>query len=292
MVMSMTGFGRDKQTVGNYDVTVEIRSVNHRYFEFTSRLPRFYTFLEEKLKGFCRERITRGKVELSLLIDDRSEDAVELELNRQYADAYLKALHSLAQEYQLKDDISVSSVIGNPDIFTVRRKETDEKAVTEAVLKVAEAALCRFSEMRSAEGKKLAEDIEQRADKILEAVAFIESRSPQTVKEYRAALEQKMKELLGDTTVDEQRLLTETAIFADRIAVDEETVRLRSHINQLCGQLKTGGAIGRKLDFLVQEMNREANTIGSKAQDLEIAKTVVEIKAQIEKIREQIQNIE
>lgn len=292
MVMSMTGFGRDKQTVGNYDVTVEIRSVNHRYFEFSSRLPRFYTFLEERLKTFCREKITRGKVEVSVLIEDRSEDAVELELNRQYADAYIKALRSLAQEYHLKDDISVSSVIGNQDIFNVRRKETDEQAVSEAVMTVAEAALCRFSEMRSTEGKRLADDVESRAGQILELVGFIEKRSPQTVAEYRAALEQKMKELLGDTTVDEQRLLTETAIFADRIAVDEETVRLRSHINQLCGQLKTGGAIGRKLDFLIQEMNREANTIGSKAQNLEIAQTVVEIKAQIEKIREQIQNIE
>lgn len=292
MVMSMTGFGRAKETIGDYDITVELRSVNHRYFEFSSRLPRSCSFLEEKLKSFFRERIARGKVEVSVLLEDHGENAVELEVNRQYADAYIKALKCLADEYSLENDIKLSALVGNSDIFVVRRRESDEKAIENAVLSVAGKALEKFCEMRAVEGARLANDIGGRADMILGFVASVEERSPETVKEYRERLEARMRELLGDFKADEQRLLTETAVFADRIAVDEETVRLRSHIKQLHSQLETGGAIGRKLDFLVQEMNREANTIGSKAQDIEIARTVVEIKAQIEKIREQIQNIE
>ena len=292
MVMSMTGFGRAKETIGDYDITVELRSVNHRYFEFSSRLPRSCSFLEEKLKSFFRERIARGKVEVSVLLEDHGENAVELEVNRQYADAYIRALKCLADEYSLENDIKLSALVGNSDIFVVRRRESDEKTIENAVLSVAGKALEKFCEMRAVEGARLANDIGGRADMILGFVASVEERSPETVKEYRERLEARMRELLGDFKADEQRLLTETAVFADRIAVDEETVRLRSHIKQLHSQLETGGAIGRKLDFLVQEMNREANTIGSKAQDIEIARTVVEIKAQIEKIREQIQNIE
>ncbi len=292
MVSSMTGFGRDKQTISDYDITVEIRSVNHRYFEFSSRIPRAFQFMEEALKALCREKIARGKVELSVIIEDRRENAVELEVNRQYADAYIKALHTLAENYQLKDDITLSSFVGNNEIFTARRREADEETVKAAVVTVAEAAIEKFLAMRAIEGERLKNDVVSRTDTILSAVCFVEERSPETVKEYRERIEQKIRELIGDTQVDEQRLLTETAIFADKIAVAEETVRLRSHIKQMVAALEAGGVVGRNLDFIIQEMNREANTIGSKAQDIEITKTVVEIKSEIEKIREQIQNIE
>ncbi|MBE6728587.1 MAG: YicC family protein [Ruminococcaceae bacterium] len=292
MVASMTGFGRDKQTIADYDITVEIKSVNHRYFEFSSRLPRAYQFLDERLKSFCHEKVSRGKVEVSVIVEDHSEDAVELQVNQQYADAYIKALHALAEQYELKDDITLRSFVGNNDIFVARRKEADEQLIVDAVLTVAAAAVDKFVEMRRIEGGRLKNDVNERCEKILERVSFVEERSPQTVKEYRERIEQKVRELIGDVQVDEQRLLTETAIFADKIAVAEETVRLRSHIRQLCTYLEGDEAIGRKLDFVVQEMNREANTIGSKAQDLEIAKAVVDIKSEIEKIREQIQNIE
>ncbi len=292
MVSSMTGFGRDKQTISDYDITVEIRSVNHRYFEFSSRIPRAFQFMEETLKALCRERIARGKVELSVIIEDRSENAVELEVNRQYADAYIKALHTLAENYQLKDDITLNSFVGNNEIFTARRREADEETVKAAVVTVAEAAIDKFLAMRAVEGERLKNDVISRTEVILSAVEFVEERSPETVKEYRERIEQKIRELIGDTQVDEQRLLTETAIFADKIAVAEETVRLRSHIKQMVASLEQGGVVGRNLDFIIQEMNREANTIGSKAQDIEITKRVVDMKSEIEKIREQIQNIE
>ncbi len=291
-VTSMTGFGRDKQTIADYDITVEIKSVNHRYFEFSSRMPRAYQFLDERLKTFCQQKIARGKVEMSVQIEDRSENAVELEVNRQYADAYIKALNSLSEEYGLENDLKLSSLVGNNEIFSVKRHEADEEVITDAVMTVAAAAVENFINMRGIEGARLSKDITDRCAFILEKVGFIEERSPQTVKEHRERIEQKIRDLLGDVQVDEQRLLTETAIFADKIAVAEETVRLRSHIKQLCSLLENGGAIGRKLDFIVQEMNRETNTIGSKAQDIDINRTVVDIKSEIEKIREQVQNIE
>ena len=288
----MTGFGRAKQTVSDLDITVEIKSVNHRYFEFSSRLPRAYQFLDEKLKSFYQQRVSRGKVEVSVMIEDRSENAIELEVNEQYADAYIKALRAIGERYALADDITVSSLIGNNEIFTARRHEMDDEVLTAAVMQVADEAVANFIAMRATEGERLVKDVTERTQTILKCVEFIESRSPETVREYRERIEQKIRELIGDVQVDEQRLLTETAIFADKIAVAEETVRLRSHINSLVGMLEGGGAIGRKLDFTVQEMNREANTIGSKAQDIEINRTVVNIKSEIEKIREQIQNIE
>ncbi len=291
-VASMTGFGRAKQAVGDFDITVEIKSVNHRYFEFSSRLPRSYQFLEERLKSFCQQKISRGKVEVSVLVENRAANTVELQLNRSYADAYISALKEVAKQYKLKNDVKVSSLIGLPDLFTVRRHETDEEAVTAATLTVAEEALEHFISMRATEGERLKKDVSDRCAAILDMVSFVEERSPQTVVEYRERIEQKIRDLIGDTQVDEQRLLTETAIFADKIAVAEETVRLRSHIKQLLALLENGGAVGRKADFIVQEMNRETNTIGSKAQDLEINRTVVDIKSEIEKIREQIQNFE
>ena len=292
MIKSMTGFGRASGANNGFEVTVELRSVNHRYFEFTSRMPRSFQFAEEKLKALCQQSISRGKVEASVFIEDTNENSTEIEINRQYADAYIKALKTLSKEYKLKNDVKASSFIGNSDIFKLRRKEVDEKQVLEAVFPVAEEAIKSFIAMRETEGERLKADISSRAEAILSKVALIEERSPETVKAYRERLENKIKELLDDAKVDEQRLITETAIFADKVAVDEETVRLRSHIKQLFSLLEENGPVGKKLDFIVQEMNRETNTIGSKCQDVEIAHIVVDIKSEIEKIREQVQNIE
>lgn len=291
-VYSMTGFGRSKISSGGFEVSVEIKSVNHRYFEYSSRISRAYQFLDEKVKDLCRKRIVRGKVEVGVSVVDNSENSVLLDLNESYASAYIKALRSMSKKYRLKDDLKLSAFVGNGDIFTVKKQDVDEKFITELVCDAVSEALDNFINMRAVEGEKLAADVKIRANLILQKVSVIEERSPQTVNEYRMRLESKIKELLGDTAVDEQRLLTETAIFADKIAVAEETVRLRSHISSLLSLLDSGNDIGKKLDFIVQEMNRETNTIGSKAQDIEIGKIVVDIKSEIEKIREQIQNIE
>lgn len=292
MVKSMTGFGRAKQQVDGFDITVEIRSVNHRYFEFSSRIPRAYNFLDEKIKSFCQQKITRGKVEFSVLLEDLNQNSTVVELNREYAKAYLDALNRLSKEFHIKNDIKVSSLCSNNELFKLKKTVADDETVLNAVLTVAEEAVQNFIAMREVEGARLLADVKSRTDYILEKVDFIEKRSPETVSAYRERIEAKIKELLGDTTIDEQRILTETAIFADKVAVAEETVRLRSHINQLTALLEADEPVGRKLDFIVQEMNRETNTIGSKAQDIEIAHTVVDIKSEIEKIREQIQNIE
>lgn len=288
----MTGFGRCVKEFETVEVTVEIKSVNHRYFEYSSRIPRPYQFLDEKLKSLLKSKIFRGKVELGVNVVNNTDNSVSLELNEAYASAYVKALRDLGKKYKLRDDLKLSSVAGNKDLFSVKCVDLDEEYISSAVMSTASEALDSFIEARSREGEKLVADIRSRTDKILSDIEVIEKRSPETVKEYRARLEEKIKELLGDTTVDEQRLLTETAIFADKIAVAEETVRLRSHISALNALLETQGNIGKNLDFIVQEMNREANTIGSKAQDIEIAGKVIDIKCEIEKIREQIQNIE
>ena len=292
MVRSMTGFGRAEQDFNGLNVTVEIKSVNHRYFEFSSRLPRSYQYLEEKLKNFCQGRIARGKVEAAVLIDDTRPGGTKVEINGEYCDSYLNALKTLKTCYDLKDDISVMTVARNPEVFKITKNDLDADLLTESVLTVAAAAADAFVAMRETEGARLKADVENRVGIILSRVELIEKRSPETVKIYREKIEQKMLELLGNVQVDEQRLLTETAIFADKVAVAEETVRLRSHMQQLCALMEENEAIGRKLDFVVQEMNREAKTIGSKAQDIEIARAVIDIKAEIEKIREQIQNIE
>ncbi len=292
MVKSMTGFGRAEKIFDTMEVTVEIKSVNHRYFEFSSRVPRNYAFLEEKLKSFLKEKISRGKVEVYVTINNSNDDAVEIEVDRFFADGYVKALKSLAKLYGVKNDITASVIARNSDVFNVKKKSVDEEAVTNRVLETTADAVSAFVSMREAEGAKLKEDVLNRTNFILEKVSFVEERSPETVKQYRDRLYDKIKELLSDAQVDEQRLITETAIFADKVAVAEETVRLRSHIAQLTELLNSDDAVGRKLDFLIQEMNREANTIGSKAQDIDIAHTVVDIKSEIEKIREQIQNIE
>ena len=292
MIRSMTGFGRAVEQIGGLDITVEIKSVNHRYFEFSSRIPRAYQFLDEKLKSLCQQSIQRGKVEVSVLIDDNSENSASVEINHAFAKSYIAALKQLAKEYKIKDDVKVSTVASNTEMFKVRRVAVDDEVVTEAVLEVASKAIDSFVSMRTTEGEKLACDVKARTETILKLIEQVEERSPETVKAYRERLEAKIKELLEDAKVDEQRLITETAIFADKVAVAEETVRLRSHIDQLCKLISSDGAVGKKLDFIVQEMNRETNTIGSKCQDVDIAHIVVDIKSEIEKIREQIQNIE
>ncbi len=292
MVKSMTGFGRAVESVDGLNITVEIKSVNHRYFEFSARLSRAYQFAEDALKSLLAENITRGKVELSVFVEDNTEKSTTVEINHQYVAPYIKALRTLAKEYKIKDDLKLSALIGNPELLTVRKTALEDEVVIEALKAVTKKAIISYNEMRETEGEKLKADVLSRAEAILSRVEFVESRSPETVRAYRARIEEKMRELLGNASVDEQRLITETAIFADKVAVDEETVRLRSHISQLKSMLEGDTATGKKLDFLIQEMNREANTIGSKSQNVEIAHTVVDIKAEIEKIREQIQNIE
>lgn len=292
MIKSMTGYGKSEQTIDSLNVTVEIKSVNHRYFEFSARVPREYGFLEEKLKKYCNSLITRGKVECYVSVEDLEEREMEVNVNETLAAGYVKALKELSERFGLKDDISAVTLSRYPDVITLHKASEDEERIWNAVKTVAETAVSKFIEMRETEGSKLRGDILSRADYIIEYVEFIEGRSPETVREYNEKLKQRMKELLGDAAVDEQRLLNEAAIYADKIAVDEETVRLRSHISQLREFMNSSEAIGRKLDFLVQEINREANTIGSKAQDVDIAKKVIAIKAEVEKIREQVQNIE
>ena len=292
MTKSMTGFGRAGELVGNLNITAEIKSVNARYLEFYPKITKAYSFIEEKLRSYVQETISRGKVEMTVIIDSMDEADVIVEINQSLAAGYYNAVTALAEKFGLQAGDSVSMLTSHSDIFTVRKAPADEEAVWTAVKTVVEKAVANFIAMRETEGAKLREDILNRGAKIIEHVVFVEERSPQTVREYNEKMLTRMRELLQDAKVDEQRLLTEAAIFADKVAVDEETVRLRSHIAQLGEIFKSEEPVGRKLDFLVQEINREANTIGSKAQDVEIAKRVIEIKAEVEKIREQIQNIE
>ena len=292
MVRSMTGYGRGQGEGAGLSFTVELKSVNSRYLEFSCRLPRGYLFLEDKLKSYTAERVSRGKVEMYVTVESGTDDEITVELNETYADAYIKALNLLAEKYSIPSNVSAASFIGNSEMFKVVKTEVDEEAVTEAALSACKNAIDNFIAMREVEGNKLREDVLSRVAVILEKVSFVEEKSPETVEAYRVKLENKIKELLNGAAYDEARVITETAIYADKVAVAEETVRLRSHIAQLTDMLEKGGAVGRKLDFIVQEMNRETNTIGSKAQNIEIAQTVVDIKSEIETIREQIQNIE
>ncbi len=292
MIKSMTGYGRSQQLADGMNITVEIKSVNHRYFEFSSKLPRSYGFLDEKLKSFFNGKLTRGKMECYVQIEAVEEPDTVISLNHSLVKGYLDAYKELSETYGLENNIKVSDISRVSDIFTVRKQAADEDRIWAAVQTVAEAALDGFIAMRGREGARLKADVLTRLDEIISNVEFIEERSPQTVAEYNEKLLGRLRELLAETHIDEQRILTEAAIFADKIAVAEETVRLRSHISQLRSFLEQSEAVGKKMDFLVQELNREANTIGSKAQDVEIARRVVAIKAEIEKIREQIQNIE
>lgn len=292
MIKSMTGYGRCNETVGNMEITAEIKAVNHRYFEFSSRVPRQFGFLDEKIKQYVKTQVNRGKCEVYISINMLENDAISVEVNKPLARAYVDALNEIANEYDLQSEFTSIHIARFPEVLSVHKEEQDEDEIFSAVKSVLEKAVEAFINMREIEGAKLKADVISRCDLILKYVDVIESKSSESVKAYRERLEERMKELLGDVKVDEQRLLTETAIFADKIAVDEETVRLRSHIDQLKGMLEESEPVGRKIDFLVQEMNREANTTGSKCADIEITKIVVEIKSEIEKIREQIQNIE
>lgn len=292
MIRSMTGYGRHQAVVSGWDVTVEIKSVNHRYFEYSSRLPRTCGFLDDKLKTFLQKQIARGKVDVYVSLDAVEEADSVVALNLPLAKAYVEALGELESTLALRNDVSVMQVARFPDVLTVRKAQADEDAIWEAVQTVAAVAVEKFVAMRTLEGERMRADVLSRRETLLNAVATVEERSPQTVREHMEKVTARMRELLDTATVDEQRLLTEAAIFADKIATAEETVRLRSHLDQLKTLLESDEAIGRKLDFLVQEINRETNTIGSKATDLQLAQVVVDMKAEIEKIREQIQNIE
>ncbi len=292
MIKSMTGYGRAIQLVDGMNITVEIKSVNHRYFEFSSKLPRSYGFLDEKLKSFFMGKLTRGKMECYVSIETVEEPDTIISVNHPLVKGYLDAYKELSETYGLENNIRVSDIARVSDVFSIRKQAADEDKIWAAVSVVAQEALDGFIAMREREGERLKADVLSRLATILENVEFVEERSPETVKEYNEKLLSRLRELLEDTHIDEQRILTEAAIFADKIAVAEETVRLRSHISQLTSFLDSSEAVGKKMDFLVQELNREANTIGSKAQDVEIARRVVSIKAEIEKIREQIQNIE
>lgn len=292
MVKSMTGYGRAEDVIDGMQIAVEFKSVNHRYLEFSAKVPRSYGFLEEKLKWFIQPLLSRGKVDCFVQIDTLEDADVTVQVNHPLADGYVAALRELIERYGLRDDISASALGRYSDVFSIHKAEADEEKIWNAVRTVAQRAADACVSMRAQEGLRLQEDILSRTDTILECIAFIEQRSPETVRVYREKLLIRMQEVLADAKADEQRILTEAAIYADKIAVDEETVRLRSHIDQLRVFFDAEEAIGRKMDFLVQEMNREANTIGSKAQDVEIARRVLDIKAEIEKIREQVQNIE
>ena len=292
MTKSMTGYGRAQTDTEERSVLVELKSVNHRYFELTTRVPRQYSFLEEKIKSYLQNRIAGGMVECCITIEEKCAGAVDVQVNHPLAKAYISALNELADTYGIRNDITTASLTRFNDVFTVHKAEADEDAIWEAVEPTLAEATDHFVAMRETEGEKLKEDICSKADNILEMVEFIEKRSPETVREYNEKLKGRIRDLLGDAKVDEQRLLTEAAIYADKVAVDEETVRLHSHISQLKAMFDDEGPIGRKMDFLVQEINREANTIGSKASDLEITSRVLSIKGEVEKIREQVQNIE
>lgn len=292
MLRSMTGFGRGDDTIGGRHIVFEIKSVNHKYFEFNSRIPRGYLFLEDKLKAYIQGKISRGKVDVFLQIETLEETDVQVLVNHSLASAYVTALQELKERYQLPDQPSLALLSKYSDIFSVHKAPEDEDAVWEAVRQVADQAIASFLKMREAEGARLKADILEKAGEIVALVDQVERHTPETVEHYRERLKAKIEELLQDNRFDEQRVLTEVAIFADKVAVDEETVRLRSHFQQLQRLVDSDGPVGRKIDFLVQEMNREANTIGSKSVNSQIAYLVVDIKALIEKIREQVQNVE
>ena len=288
----MTGYGRCVETVNGREFTVEVRSVNNRYLDCTVKLPRSLTFAEETVKQAVKAAISRGKVDVYITV--RSEGGMEAKvtLNAAMVEGYLAAMKQMVTEYGVRDDISVSVLSRMNDVFSVERAEVDEEQLLADLMGVVKQALENYNAMRCTEGRALENDLRSRGETILALVAQVETGNAQTVVDYRTRLENKLKEVLANTAIDESRILTEAAIFADKVAVDEETVRLRSHLQQMNNMLTTGGAIGRKLDFLLQEMNRETNTIGSKCSDVRLARVVVDMKAELEKIREQTQNIE
>ena len=292
MVKSMTGYGRAEETVNGCTITVELRSVNNRYLDCSVRLPRSCSFAEEGIKSRVKAATSRGKVDVFVSVDSTQADSVAVKVNRPLAESYLKAFGELAESYDIQNDVTVSVLSRFPDVLTVEKLPQDQDALAADLYAALDLALADFDRMRSTEGEKLKEDLLCKLSHLEDFVTQVEARSPQTVKEYREKLLAKLQEVLNNTQIDESRILTEAAIFADKVAVDEETVRLRSHIAQFRDLLEQGGIVGRKIDFLIQEMNRETNTIGSKCTDLAISHVVVDMKSEIEKLREQVQNIE
>ena len=288
----MTGYGRAVEMVNGREFTVELRSVNNRYLDCTVKMPRSLSFAEEAVKQAVKSAVSRGKVDVYISVKSETADDTCITLNTAVLEGYLAAMRQMVTEFGIKDDISVSAVSRLPEMFTVEKPEVDEEQLKADLLSVVDKALTSYNAMRETEGKALDADLRSRGETILELVSNVEAGNGQTVIDYRTRLENKLKEVLANTAIDESRILTEAAIFADKVAVDEETVRLRSHLEQMNTMLSGGGAVGRKLDFLLQEMNREANTIGSKCTDVRLARIVVDIKAELEKIREQTQNIE
>jgi len=292
MILSMTGYGSAEGTSGNLELTIELRAVNNRYLDVSVRMPRLYLFAEDGIKKRVGAKVARGKVDVFVNVDSGKEQDVEITVNEALAGAYITALNTLSERFGLDDSISTMQIAKLPEVLQVDRPKTDADAFSRDLLAVLDQALANFNAMRKTEGEKLHRDITARLDQIETLTAQVEALSPQTVAAYREKLEQRMAEVLENVHIEESRILVEAAIFADRVAVDEEITRLRSHISQLRDMLNAGGAVGRKLDFLLQELGRETNTIGSKCNDLEIGKIVIALKAEIEKIREQAQNIE
>ena len=292
LIKSMTGYGRAVETVNGREFTVELRSVNNRYLDCSVRLPRTLSFAEDAVKQAVKASVSRGKVDVFISLRSEAGEDVKVSLNEAVLTGYLAAMRQMVTDHGVVDDISVSTVSRLPEVFTIEKPEVDEEQLLADLMIVVAKALEGYDAMRCTEGQALDRDLRSRGQTILEYVSLVEEGNVQTVIDYRARLEAKLKEVLANTAIDESRILTEAAIFADKVAVDEETVRLRSHLEQMNTMLTGGGAVGRKLDFLLQEMNREANTIGSKCTDVKLAKIVVDIKAELEKIREQTQNIE
>ena len=292
LVKSMTGYGRAVETVNGREFTVELRSVNNRYLDCSVKLPRMLSFAEDTVKQAVKKSISRGKVDVFITVRAEGASDVKVTLNGAMVEGYIAAMKQMVEQYGVKDDISVSLLSRMNEVFTVEKPEVDEEQLLSDLMSVVDKALANYDAMRAAEGKALENDLRSRGNTILELVSQVEAGNGETVIAYRTRLYNKLQEVLANTSIDESRILTEAAIFADKVAVDEETVRLRSHLEQMNQMLTAGGAIGRKLDFLLQEMNRESNTIGSKCTDVKLARIVVDIKAELEKIREQTQNIE
>lgn len=292
MIKSMTGYGSAKGTVEGLEITVELKSVNNRYLDTSVRLPRSFLFAEEAIKSAVQSHISRGKVDVFISVDSSAAGDMTVKVNEPLLRGYIEAIRHISEEYSLANDMTALSVSRFPDVLSVEKKDLDAEAISAGICAIAEEALRDFDAMRQREGAKLRDDVLSRLETIDRLVSTVETEAPKTVAEYRKRLEQKMQEVLGATGIDENRILAEAAIFADHIAVDEETVRLRSHMSQLTTMINGNSPTGRKIDFLIQEFNREANTIGSKCQNSQIAHVVVDLKSEIEKIREQIQNIE
>lgn len=292
LIKSMTGYGSAKGMSGKTAVSIELRSVNNRFLDCSVRIPRGYTAAEDAVKEHVQKCISRGKVDVFITIDSSQADNVKINVNRPLADAYVAAIKELAEAYSVPDDISAAMLSRIPDVLQIEKTELDIDVLTADICTVLDEALAGFDAMRAAEGRKLYDDISARLDEIMRLTALAEERSPKTVEEYRARLLAKMTEVLQSSNIDENRILLEAALFADKVAVNEEIVRLRSHVSQLRGMLDSCVPVGRKIDFLIQELNREANTLGSKGNDTEMAHIVVDLKAEIEKVREQVQNIE